>query len=101
MFISKFNKEEENFNDLKYKLPDIQRSINEEFVTGIYNFQVDFYNIHQKYCVLNTISICKVNIINHQYLIDGQHRIMAFTKLRSSFPERSIKLTVDYYECEH
>ena len=100
MFITKFTKEQENFNDLKFKLPDIQRMINDDFVNTIYNFQVDFYNSNQHYCLLNTISICKVKILNHQYLIDGQHRIMAYSKLRCTFPERSIHLTVDNYECE-
>lgn len=80
------------------EIPEIQRSLDEDAVQRIYDFQDYFYQKHGYYCTNGIISIA-INInTNVNYLIDGQHRIVAFKKLREKYPHREIALSIDYYD---
>lgn len=77
-------------------IPDIQRKLDTNHVNEIYNFENEYYLLHNEYCLHGSISIA-INNNDIKYLIDGQHRCAAYLKLMNDYPERHIKLTIDYY----
>jgi hypothetical protein len=77
-------------------IPDIQRNLDLKHVNEIYNFENEYYLLHNEYCLHGSISIA-INNNDIKYLIDGQHRCAAYLKLTNDYPERHIKLTIDYY----
>jgi len=84
-----------SIDEIIFEIPEIQRSLSDENVKNIYEFQNNYYKTHGEYCLNGTISIAIANTI--QYLIDGMHRITALKILRREFPERNISLNIDYF----
>ena len=73
-----------NYNELlKYniKIPNIQRILNTDKVTTIFNYQLDYYKKYNQFNILGVINIHYVKDTNIYYLIDGQHRYSALEKL--------------------
>lgn len=100
-FIQTYTTSFKSVNDIKYEIPNIQRSVDIDQVNKIYTFQNNFYLKTQKYCLNGSISIAKDLSTNTDYLIDGQHRMNAYSKLSRDFPERKINVMVDTFECLH
>ena len=84
-----------SIDEIIFEIPDIQRAKNDDNIISIYNFQNNYYKMHNEYCLNSSISIAIMN--NVQYLIDGQHRIAALKMLRKEYPERIISLNIDYF----
>jgi len=78
-------------------IPDIQRNLDIDHVNEIYNFENEYYLLHNEYCLHGSISIAINEETDAKYLIDGQHRCSAYIKLTNDYPERHIKLTIDFY----
>jgi hypothetical protein len=66
----------------------------------IYQFEKLYYDHHGEYCLHGNISVSIEIKSGVQYLIDGQHRLSAYRALQRDHPDRSITLSIDYYECE-
>lgn len=94
-----FTKSTKSFASLNYTLPAIQRPMEETKADDIYNGENAFYSVHKKYRIPNTISICLLLADNVEYLIDGQHRMRAYSRLSADFPEREISISIDHYTC--
>lgn len=85
---------------VNYNLPEIQRKLMLDKVDLIYSFQLEFFKEHGYYCLNHSISIGLDVESNQEYLLDGQHRITAYKKLRKEYPERIMKIDIDYYLCK-
>lgn len=98
-FIIKFERIiNKSIDEIKYKIPNIQRKINHDIVDKIYNFQKEYFLTHDSiYCLNGSISIGYDLNNGIEYLLDGQHRVCAYKKLRDEFPERSLTISIDYY----
>lgn len=96
--IISYNRAEVAIGDLMYFIPDIQRQQCNEHVDRIYNTQKAFHDKHKFYLINGTISIVIVG--ENEYLIDGMHRVAAYTKLRNENAQNKIILHVDYYTCK-
>ena len=100
-FIEKFEKLcNKSVDDIKFYIPDIQRSLDYNTVEDIVNFQKDYYSIHNEYCLNHNISIGTNVETGISYLLDGQHRMSAYKILRKDFPERKMNITIDAYFCK-
>src|SRR3990167_6571865 len=80
-------------DEIEMSVPDIQRQIDPELVEPIYQNHNEYYLSHGEYCILGTITIAVENDI--EYLIDGQHRMTAYKRLRQDYPERCLTVNVD------
>jgi hypothetical protein len=99
-FIEKFEQSyNKSIDDIKYVIPDIQREIKHENIQKIIDFQQEYYNLHDTYCLNHTISIGIDLDTSISYLLDGQHRMKAYIYLRKLFPERKMTITIDTYYC--
>jgi hypothetical protein len=87
----------QGIDSIKYEIPSNQRPLDAEVLNNIYEFQKSYYIINNSYCLNGTISICKDESISEEFLLDGQHRMAAFKKLRKEFPEREMTVNVDYF----
>lgn len=67
-------------NVISYTIPNIQRIIDEQHVDNIYNDQKTDIDNGIGLTILQSITICNLND-DICYVIDGQHRIKAFTRL--------------------
>jgi hypothetical protein len=101
-FIEKFDKKSDvSIDEIKLNIPDIQRNLNQDVVNNIIEFQTQFYNKNNHYCLNQTISIGINQENGENYLLDGQHRITAYKILRNEYPERLMKISVDYFYCKN
>lgn len=86
--------------DIAFKIPDIQRTTQTEesilHIKKLYDSYMKSWYKHQRYIIPGIISICCTKDGN-EYLTDGQHRMMALQQLNDDFPERDMKIMVDYY----
>ena len=98
-FIENFEKNEKSIDDINYVIPEIQRQVEPINITKIYEFQKEYYNKKHRYCLNGIISIGRDLSTGIEYLLDGQHRIAAYTKLRKEFPEREMIIRVDTFDC--
>ena len=62
------------------KVPDIQRTIDDEHVENIYNYQKQLFLKNSHYS-FNPINLCHIEGDNSTWIIDGQHRFCAMRKL--------------------
>ena len=85
-----------SINEINMDLPNIQREENNDAIKSLCTFQNEFYNIHNYYFIIGTITIASFMKSGKEYLIDGQHRVKAFKYLQKMYPERKIELTIDY-----
>jgi hypothetical protein len=85
---------------IDYQIPEIQRKLMLDKVEIIYSFQIKFFREHGYYCLNHSISVGIEVDTNKEYLLDGQHRMTAYKRLRKEFPERSMKIDIDYYYCK-
>lgn len=95
--ISDFFKSRKSISEFKCVIPDIQRVIDENHAKEIYAHQRRCYDKFGKYIISGCISIAICD--NIEYLIDGQHRLVAYRLLNCEFPDRAIEIMVDYYTC--
>jgi|688.fasta_scaffold198178_2 hypothetical protein len=98
-FIENFEKKYKSIDDIQYVIPEIQRRVEPDNIKKIYAFQKEYYNKKGEYCLNGSISIGRDLFTGIDYLLDGQHRMAAYTKLRSDFPEKSMIITVDTFDC--
>lgn len=98
-FIDNFKKEIKNINDIKYDIPVIQRQVEPTNITKIYEFQKDYYDKKGSYCLNNSISIGRDLSTGIEYLLDGQHRMAAYIKLKDAFPDREMFISIDLFDC--
>ena len=87
---------DKSIGEIKYNLPTIQRSVIETSIAEIYDFQVAFYEKHGKYCISGSLSIVISDGVS--YLVDGQHRMMAYKLLIQNYPDRPLLINIDVYE---
>jgi 5-methylcytosine-specific restriction endonuclease McrA len=82
-------------NDSKYKLniPDIQRSVDKVHKNTIVNYQEYHYKNTGQYLFLGQITIVELNDVF--YLIDGQHRYVAYKELYKIHPDRIMDICVE------
>jgi len=101
-FIIKHYKEySKNISSINYLIPKIQRYENEEHVKKLYEFEKLYYDKHGEYCISGNISIV-INIITGlEYLVDGQHRTSTYKMLLNDYPDRELKISVDYYHIDN
>ena len=83
--------------NVNFNIPDIQRSLDNEHVQKIYDFENNYYLKHNTYCIAGSLSIGIKDNDSSEYILDGQHRIYAYMKLIENFPERKLLVTIDYY----
>ena len=88
---------DKSITDMVIDIPEIQRTIDAEHVKQIMIFQQAYWNDHKRYCISGVISIAIDAKTGIEYLIDGQHRFLAFKHLADSYPERSLVVTIDQY----
>ena len=98
-FIENFEKKYKSIDEINYVIPEIQRQVEPNNIKKIYDFQLDYYNKKGEYCLNGSISIGRDLFTCIDYLLDGQHRMAAYIKLRKTFPERSMIITVDTFDC--
>lgn len=83
---------------LEYKFHKSQRPINKEHVNKIVEDQIEEYKRYKSYSILQAISVVIVNG-ETVYVIDGQHRIMAFKELEHlGYSVRNVIVPVVYYK---
>lgn len=99
MDILAFEKSAKSFASLNYAIPAIQRELKEEIAEIIYNKENAAYEAYGKYLIPGTVSFCLVKSDGVEYLIDGQHRMRAYSRLSADFPEREILINIDHYTC--
>lgn len=85
------------FHTISYIVPEIQRSINESAVIAIYDREKSYYNKYESYATPGTISIAICN--GAEYLIDGQHRMLAYDRLSREDAHHTLMISIDYYHC--
>lgn len=95
--VIKFTKETKSVSEFNCTIPDIQRTIDEDHVAAIYNYQLDIYAQLGMYIISGCVSIAVCD--NIEYLIDGQHRLESYRRLIKNFPDRPLSICVDYYTC--
>jgi len=83
---------------INYTIPEIQRQINHQHIEEIYNFELEYFNHHKTYCLNGSVSIAYDVDSRIEHLIDGQHRVTAYQRLQTDYPDRILKITIDYYE---
>ena len=98
-FIDNVEKNEKSIDEINYVIPEIQRQVEPINITKIYEFQKEYYNKKNRYCLNGIISIGRDLSTRIDYLLDGQHRMAAYIKLRNEFPERKMIIRVDTFEC--
>jgi hypothetical protein len=98
-FIEKFERSYKSIDEINYIIPDIQRETANYTTEKIYEFQKKYYIKNHDYCLNGTISIGRDLFTGIDYLLDGQHRMDAYKKLRKEFPERKMLITVDTFDC--
>lgn len=97
-FISKYERHNNiSIDEIRYEIPDIQRSVNAQVVQEIIKFQLEFFELHKEYCLNSTLSIAINDQTGVQYLLDGQHRLQAYKELRKQYPERKMLASLDIY----
>ncbi len=87
----------ENIDEIGFETPEIQRKIKESVVMQIVDFQETTYSSTSKYLLNGTISIAINKHTNVKYLIDGQHRMIAYNLLRNKYPDREMMISIDYF----
>ena len=95
----KFRRDLRAASELTCHIPEIQRLRDDEHVVAIYEFQRDYYARNNIYLITGTISIVVVG--SHEYLVDGQHRIAAYARLITEWPDRALFIAIDYYNCDN
>lgn len=82
-----------NLNDFCFEIPNIQRIHDKEKVDDICTYQIDYFKKNSRF---NFLGVLIVNTIDNKifFIIDGQHRYLAFKKLISDnyCPEIFIQL---------
>jgi hypothetical protein len=96
-YVLSFEKKPLSVGAIASSIPEIQREVNKEAIDAIYEKENTFYETRHTYIIPGCISICKVKETNKEYIIDGQHRMIAYTNLSKNFPERPLIIHVDYY----
>ena len=79
----------------RHKIPNFQRSIDDENLKSIYNGLKSQYTEFKDIFIPGIISIGNFNGL---CILDGQHRLQAIHLLLKEFPIGEIKLRVDEYE---
>jgi hypothetical protein len=97
--IVSFEKKHLPITQISPNIPKIQREINISAVKSIMDDEESFYKKHKKYCIPGCLSI--VVWKGNEYIIDGQHRLKAYTKLNKDYPERTFYVHIDYYTVEN
>ena len=98
-FIENVEKKYKSIDEIHYVIPEIQRRVEPDNIKKIYDFQLEYYNKNGEYCLNGSISIGRDLSTCIDYLLDGQHRMAAYIKLRKTFPERSMIISVDTFDC--
>lgn len=71
----------ENINSvLDYQVADIQRLLNEEYILELLEDQRKEYNKHRHFSVLQSITCADFK--GKRYILDGQHRVEMFRRLK-------------------
>ena len=93
MEIIKLN--QNNFKNFCFEIPNIQRIHDKEKVDEICKYQIDYFKKNSRF---NFLGVLIVNTIdkNTFFIIDGQHRYLAFKKLINDnyYPEIFIQLSI-------
>lgn len=87
-------KVEQSINEICSEVPAIQRQADNDTIDAIYQFQNVYYKTNGDYFRSGVITKI-ITPENKEYLIDGQHRVIAFKKLCKDYPDRPLKLMVD------
>lgn len=81
---------------LNTRIPRLQRSIDEKHVDEMVQDQITEYNKHKCFSMLQSITVGVLNGDN--FILDGQHRLSAFTKMqRMGFPIHEAVIPVVIY----
>jgi 5-methylcytosine-specific restriction endonuclease McrA len=96
--IKDFSKIYRSISEFNCVIPDIQRMVDVDHANAIYEHQLSCFNKFGKYIISGCISI--VICDNIEYLIDGQHRLVAYRRLINEFPDRPIEVMIDYYSVD-
>lgn len=104
-FISAIHKHYKVYNKsllmTNFQIPTIQRDEIQNHIDEIYQFEQQYYDSHAEYCLHGNISVAIDIHTKTEYLIDGQHRLIAYKLLQEKYPHRSINISIDYYECQN
>lgn len=91
------------FTELKdlITLPDFQRMKNDNHVKDIFNFNDFYYQKHKCFYLLASLSIgsLKSETSNIFWLLDGQHRMYAYSLLYEKY-KKDFQISVDLYQKE-
>lgn len=81
---------------LRYTLPSLQRSLDEDHVRAMVQDQISEYATHEEFSLLQSISVAQLG--DKVYVLDGQHRLRAFEDLRAQgYPVDHVVLPVVTY----
>ncbi len=91
-----------SIDNLNCKIPEIQRTTNNDNIQKMIEYQEQKYSQHKKYILFDAICVAINKNSQSQYLIDGQHRVLVYKKLREKYPDRTLEIFVSklYYENE-
>jgi len=88
-----------NFDYLdNINISEYQRDLKESWVNEIYDKQIISYKKYKTFIFPGSFEI--VNFCNQNYIIDGQHRLKAYQKLKINYPEiKNNEIFVKIYNC--
>lgn len=83
------------------KIPKIQRDYIQERVDYFYNYIINYMEEYGEFHYLNPIHIAELN--DQYYILDGQHRYMAYKKYYEDYcveEGKDFRLTIIYKKCK-
>jgi len=96
----KTTKEKKKISDISMKIPGIQHDLNYTAVLEIVKYEKSHYERFGCYALPGVISIA-IDENNFEHLIDGNHRIQAYTSLFAEFSERDLIVDLNLYWCKN
>lgn len=81
-----------------FSRPAFQRAIHEEHVESLMRDIIDDWKSTQAVSVLQTVSLAKMGD-GTSYVLDGQHRLAALSRLSHEIPLHKVELPVVVYHC--
>jgi hypothetical protein len=66
-----------------YKIPELQRLVDKDHINCMVKDQIDEYTKYGKFSILQSFTVAYLNEDKVGYILDGQHRVAAFSELES------------------
>lgn len=86
---------------IKYVIPKVQRSLNENHIANMVQDQKQEYEKHRSFSMLQSITVARLSTSGEIYVLDGHHRIKTYAQLeQEGYPINDVVVPVILYNVD-